>query len=403
MNYDEFCFWFSVFDIFFLPYFKWFSISFSVPFIALWMLMNKDSAFEKSDGAVLKCMMVAMFASVAISIVYPFELRTATTFSTTIKRTAQYIIIVGYYLFYLNYFKKHYVSLNKALCFLIAYMVGLALLYHIIPNQYAAIKLFLYPADNHTRRFLNNEIEYRFNSILVDPNNVAYLADGAMAWILLRTDIKTKGKFMALAGTLFIVLSTASSGGIFAYACVMAMLILKSMRPRMPKVSRESAFILFAFAVCFLVLLVQESTREVIYNNLLVPLQLRFEHYLTRGDMSGGRLSDLFSSLKHLNPIMSVVGSGKEGISYEIGHLYYIGMYGVPAYIEFMWISFRKARVQKRSDLIWMFPFFLGFTINIAIGEFKWLAAYYLLLAYSRSGLNTSERRPKKIANLQRV
>lgn len=397
VSFSDFCFWFSVFDILFLPYFKWFSISFSVPFIAAWLIANIERVFKRGEGTIVKLMGIAMLASVIISVVYPFDLRIYTSLSTTVKRSIQYFIILGYYLFYVNYFKNRKVRIDKALGYFIFFTAVLALIYQIIPDLYANVKYFLYPADNHTMRYLNNEVEYRFNGLLVDPNNVAYVIDGVMAWLLLKEDIATSKKLLVMVASLFIVLSTASTGGLVAYTIVFALMALRMLEPNILKVKPSAVISIMVFVICAVAVLSQESVQVIIKEKLFTLLQSRVEHYTTRRDVSGGRLSDFVKSLQYMNPLMLVVGIGKEGISFEIGHLYYIGLYGLPAYLGFMWISFRLDRKQRKRDLIWMLPFFIGFTINIAIGEFKWLAIYYLMLAYSRSGLCSEQ----EIVNIQ--
>ena len=398
-NYTDFCFWFSIFDILFLPYFKWFSICFSVPFIALWLAFNRNVAFKGREGFIVKVMGIIFAASSVISLVYPFAIRMDTSVSTTVKRSIQYFIVLGYYLFYRHYFRNHKVRIDKVLYLFIIFMTGLAFLYHIFPQEYAPIKYFLYPADNHTLRFLNNEIGYRFNGLLVDPNNVAYLVNGVMGWLILRDNIGMKDKLIIMSCSIFVVLSTASMGGLLAFVLVMGFIVLSGIKRRWYMANPVSLMALVLFTVVVIIILNQDSIQEKISVNLMALLKDRSMHYKDRNDISGGRLSDFIKSLNYLNPLMLFVGSGKEGISFEIGHLYFIGMYGFLAYMGFIWLSFRKTCNQVIKDYIWILPFFIGFTLNIAIGEFKWLAIFYLLLAYSRTIGNkemviiTSERR----------
>ena len=144
-----------------------------------------------------------------------------------------------------------------------------------------------------------------------------------------------------------------------------------------------------------------DSVSELIFSNYLEKIQNRLTLYTSSNNLSGGRVDDLMVSLKYLNPIFLIIGSGKEGFSSENGHLYWICMYGLPSYIGFMWLMFRKTRKQKLREYIWIIPFFVCFTMNIGIGEFKWMAIFLLLLANSRSecgrDINTYGREEKQL------
>ena len=105
---------------------------------------------------------------------------------------------------------------------------------------------------------------------------------------------------------------------------------------------------------------------------------------INKNIMGGGRITDLQQSLKLFDPLFIILGSGKEGFSYEIGHIYWICMYGFLSYLIFMRIAFIKYRYQTWSEYMWIIPFFIAFTVNIAIGEFKWMSIFLMLLAFSR-------------------
>lgn len=389
VSYDRFCFWFTVIDILFLPYFKWISVSFSVPLVFIWLITNWNWISKKSEGVVLSVIALAMIGSITISMLYPFALKWDTSLSTTIKRSIQYFICMGYFLFFATFFKKHKVNINRILVLFLVGLAVFALLYHLFPHEYAVLKSNVYPADAHTRRYLNNEIEYRFNYILVDPNNVAYMTDGILAWLLLSDKTKTINKIILVLIAGFVVLSTQSGGGIISLVAVIMLFFLSRIDYKrwVISIKGETLVVLLLFTLLAVILLSRENVTGYISEHLLNSIQARLSKYGTYGnmDISGGRFKDFFDSLKYLNPIMIAIGAGKEGISSESGHLYFIGLYGFPAYVAFLWFTFRIKKHHLKCDFIWMLPFFVGFTMNIAIGEFKWLAIYYLLLAKSRT------------------
>ena len=129
-----------------------------------------------------------------------------------------------------------------------------------------------------------------------------------------------------------------------------------------------------------------------LFDNIIIPMVTKFQNRMTvyqvNNRITGGRLDDFKHSITIMSPIFLLIGSGHEGFTTEIGHLYLIGMYGVIAYVCCMKIFFGRFGNQKRRDYVWIIPFFIGFTMNICIGEYKWLAIYLLMLAVCRYQTN---------------
>jgi len=96
----------------------------------------------------------------------------------------------------------------------------------------------------------------------------------------------------------------------------------------------------------------------------------------------GGRGADLITGLRKFNPLFLFIGSGKEGFVTEIGHIYVWYMYGLPVYIYFLYMLFRKRKRQLLKEWLIIIPMFVGFTMNIAIGEQKYLLLLLLFNAY---------------------
>lgn len=144
--------------------------------------------------------------------------------------------------------------------------------------------------------------------------------------------------------------------------------------------------VIFIPIICVLIFKFSDFTK-VIYDQYITNFADRLDKYGGSAlDSSGGRFKDLKYGLSIVSPITLVIGTGQEGFVTEIGHLYWIGMYGFPTYLIFMYVMFRKEKHQSWSSFVWIIPFFIGFTMNIAIGEFKWMVIYLMMLAYCRSG-----------------
>lgn len=385
-NFEKFVFWFSVIDIFFLPYFPLISVSFSVPLIAVWMFFHFKELFTGKESIMFLFMCLFMVFGTLIGILYPEELRWETTFGTTVKRFFQYIICFGYYFFYRAFFKRNRININKILMYFAFYATIFAIFFLVSPRTYAEIKIIINPVDNHTARYLAGTHLYRFNYLWTDPNNIAYLLDAVVLWFALDAKETFKNKLVILALASLVNLSTASNGGMIILFVSLMFVILRQilLLRRESKIRLGTLHTIVVAGLIIFVVLRFTPIYQIVKTELVDKLFARLMYYSTSGNLSGGRFNDLRIAFEYLNPILLFCGVGKEGFTTENGHLYWIGMYGVPAYIAFMSIAFGKFKEVPWERYIWVFPMFVAFTLNIAIGEFKWLAIFFLLLAASR-------------------
>ena len=385
-KFEDFIFWFSIIDIFFLPYFRLISISFSVPFVAIWMLLHYRDLYRGKEAFAFFSLSFLMLAGTAIGLFYSEQLRFETSIETSIKRLFQYHFCFGYYFFYKEYFKRRSIDINKVLIIFTVVVSLYALYFMVSPSSYASIKMYLNPVDNHTARYLAGTHYYRFNYLWTDPNNIAYLMDGVVFWFAIDNNESFARRMLVLSLSAIVSLATASNGGMailgFELVLILGMKFLELVANGRIKIRTILTFILLILA---LILVIRYTPiYQYIQTELIDKLRSRWTIYSTTSNLSGGRLADLKTAFQYLNPLLLFVGVAKEGFTTENGHIYWIGMYGFPAYICFMSIVFAKFKYVRWKYYVWIIPFFFAFTFNIAIGEFKWFAIYFLLLAASR-------------------
>lgn len=387
-KFDFFCFWFATIDLLFLPYFTLVSVSYSVPIIVIWMAMHINLKLNDRENMVAILIEVAMVFSTALSMIYTEELRFETTFFTSFKRLLQYIICFGYYFFYKTFFKKVKVNLNKILLSFVLFVTLFAIFFLANPQLYADIKFAINPADNHTKRYLADMVVYRFNYWWTDPNNIAYLIVGVLWWGVLRKEMGIFLKFLLSILSILIVTSTVSNGGLIMLITMFIFMFFKWLFTLIMngRVKKQGVIFVISIAVFLLFIIKTTNMFEYLFELFIVKIQTRFQFYSSTRNLSGGRLNDVKLAMKYFNPLFLILGVGKEGFTTENGHLYWIGMYGFPAYIGVIWLMFRKLKKQNWIDYIWIIPFFACFTMNIGIGEFKWMAIFFMLLSYSRYG-----------------
>ena len=387
--FDMFCFWDMTIDILFLPFLPFIAVSVSVVVGVSWMVLNLHRLYHDKEWEWFVIMLFLMLMGTIMTAFYTGTVRFETSVSTSIKRFLQYGICFCYYFFYKSYFEKRKVDIRKIIFWAVIFMALFALAYRLFPEQYAALKIAVHPSDNHTRRFLANMVSYRFNYLWTDPNNIAYLAAGVSSWYCLQNKNRFVHTIIVLLASFFIIFCTVSNGGLIIFIAMITFMAAGTIKKLICNKGRVKTNVLIvAVAILFAAffLLSFTSLKHVLYDHYIVNFLQRLEVYLgANSSPSGGRFEDLMHGLAILSPVTLILGTGQEGIVTEIGHIYWIGMYGVLAYFIFMYLMFRKNRNQTWRSYLWVIPFFVGFSMNIAIGEFKWMAVYLLLLAYSRS------------------
>lgn len=386
-------FWFLTIDLFFLPYFSFMAVTISAPVMVLWLFFHFRDYLRGKEAHAMFVLLVTMVMSTAIGSLWDSSnLRFITDTRTTILRFFQYILCFGYYFFYKSYFIKKRIEIYKVILAFTAWVAIFAVLFMLFPREYAELKFYLNPADTHTIRYLANQVYYRFNYLWTDPNNLAYLLDGLIFFYVLEDNNSIKNKIIVSTLALISILATASIGGLIILLAVFLYIFLKWAKSS-GKLKIRSIGVIFGATILALLVFYFTNIGAFINESLVERIVARFYLYGESSNFSGGRINDLLTSLNYLNPLFLLIGSGKEGYSAENGHIYWTCMYGLPSYIAFMYIVFGKFYYVKWLKYVWILPFFIAFTINIAIGEFKWMAILLMLVAHSRYyGFFTEER-----------
>ena len=389
-------FWFIVIDIFFLPYFSFMSVTISAPLVMIWVVLHFRDFFRGKEAYASFVLVMSMIASTLIGMIWSSKyLRFETSLRTTVLRFGQYFICFGYYFFFKHFFIQKHVNISKIIFSFSLYVTIFALLFMFFPRLYAEFKILINPADNHTRRYLAGSVSYRFNFLWTDPNNVAYLMDGLVFYYLLDKNNSLRNKLVMALLTFSVVLATASNGGLIILVCVYVYLFFKWFSEGFRINVRNVLTVVVTIIIGYMILKLT-NVLTYINDNLITAIVNRYRIYKTTANYSGGRITDIKKSLNLLNPIFLLVGSGKEGFTTENGHLYWICMYGFPSYLAFMYIVFGKFKSVMMSRYVWILPFLVAFTVNIAIGEFKWMGILFLLLACSRYDFSLEECREER-------
>ena len=390
---DKYTFYIVFIDVFFLPLFPLVSVSMSLPVIAYWYIKRGRRTHVYSEYRLLPLAVCMMALSSIISLIYPGEISSQTSFDTTIKRFFMFWTAFWYFLFFKYVFVIYEKSINRYVFWCIVYMAFVALIYMMFQEQFIHYKSIINPADPHTRRYLADELGgvYRYTFLWSDANNVAYALVALLLFYLQEEHNSEIKKYIALFSALFVLLCTMSIGGIGIAMFLLAYTFIFTNALK----TKGTGFVV---SLCCIILI---SFAIIYYWDLISEfldngLASRYEKYDSNDNMSGGRLADLQRSFKRMSPLFIAIGSGLEGFTGENGHLYLICMYGFPVYLYFLTLFFAKRKGISFNRYISLIPFFVGFTMNIAIIEQKYLLLLLIMSAFFSADSYKYKMRLKK-------
>ncbi|MDE6284842.1 MAG: hypothetical protein K2M17_03775, partial [Bacilli bacterium] len=335
---DTICFNFIIFDIFFLPLFPWFSASISLPIIVFWFLNNNKKLKKYKEYKYFSLVIILMVLSTCFSII-GFEGSTYnTTFITSLKRFFQYLTSFWYFFFFLYFFREYKRNIDNVVLGGILLIIFYAIIFSVNRDLFILLKQRLCPFDPQIERWFAGELlVFRYNFLWADPNNVAYATTSLVIFLLVESASLLK-KYLAIACLLYILLCTMSIGGIVVAFCSLSYVIIFSRSLKKGKYSSVIGFLVVLLALSIIIYNIDFFLE--IYKNGIIKRQETYGDSGISG--GGGRWTDFTRGLGRLNPLFFIIGSGQEGFVTEIGHLYIICLYGLPVYIYFMYILFKK-------------------------------------------------------------
>ena len=374
------CFNIILFDIFFVPLFPWFSISVSLPILLIWYFKKGYLTKFEPEHKYFPVVVVLMAMSTLLSLVGFEDASYNTDFFTSFKRFVQYTTSFCYFFFFMYFFVQYQRKITNIVFWGIVYITFFALFYYFYQDTFIQFKQVFCRFDPQVNRWLdgNTLAVYRFNFLWADPNNVAYAITSLVLFYIIEEKESTFKKYIVLVCLLYVLLCTMSIGGLGVAAILIPYVFLFSDRFR----SGDSSIIIGVLAIILMIGFISYNF-DYLYQVYDSGIRARQGFYGADGmSGGGGRWDDLLRGINKFNPLFLIVGSGQEGFVTEIGHIYVWYMYGLPVYIYFLYILFRKRYRQTVIEYLPIVPMFVGFTMNIAIGEQKYLLLLLLICAY---------------------
>ncbi|WP_342539065.1 hypothetical protein MKY15_04030 [Sporosarcina sp. FSL K6-1540] len=392
--FDKFVFWSCIIDILFLPYFNLVAIPYSMPLIIYWFF-TRNKYFKNDKEFKL---FIILFGIMCMSTLVGFLLAPQYAYNSM-----TYLIIftslILYYFMFVNFVNKYSFNLKKLLIGFIVVVVIFAGFYYIDKNLYQFFKtIWNFKSSIFVENAYEGLVGYRFSFIWQDPNNIGYMMNAIVLYLWCNEKINSFTKVFTFFALIFVLVASMSNGGFLALGISIVIYFLVSILQVFGKKKfnikiRINLMNMFLFIGSFLLIIyIIPKIPEFLQTSTALESFERIEN--NSGESRFIIWSNIINNLDFIDYIvLFFVGSGGialiDGIKINPhnGHFYWILSYGFISYLIFMYLVFRKRKITPLKKYIWIIPVFIGFTVNVMIGESKLTAIILLLVACSSSEL----------------
>ena len=396
-------FWFAVIDVVFLPYMSFVTVTYSFVFVFAWFVLYYRIIRDENRDYIN---FVIMLLFMAISVIVGIALDHGSAKDNAVYFLQYAVTFMYFYLF--KYIFDHYtISIKKVLIGFILFAAAVALVYFVNLGMYYQIRM-IWSARASAALYLrdySDSILGRYGFIWMDENNIGYIVNSVTIYLLCNEKTSIFEKVLIVVCDLFILVCCMSNGGMLTFAVGMGMLLfLAILKVIQTIVATHSLYVSKKSVI--LVPIVLAIVGIVVYKYLPDFMNTRvataaFDR--VEGNSADSRLTIYAYILQNVNFLdYFIFGHGVRtlvngaAIKPHNVHFYYILVYGVLAYLQMMYITFRKRTQTRWIEYIWIFPFFLGASANIIIGEQKAMCVVMLMLAASTSTKYLEDRRNEK-------
>ncbi|MDF2540683.1 MAG: hypothetical protein K0S47_401 [Herbinix sp.] len=388
-NFDTLIFYLCIMDTLFLPYVWFVSIPYSMPLLYLWLIKRGKSIGIYKEYKPFLLLLVLMVVSTAVGFVSaPQHLYHNIVYLIQFTSMFLYYFVFRYYIDQYDFHVK-----NLLLVFLL-FTVVLAIFFNVDKSIYHNIKLLW---NQRSGISINNTIYegyvgYRYSFVWMDANNIAYMMNALVLYLWCNEKTSLFTKVFSLISLLFILVSCMSNGGFLSFGVSAGLYLIAGIGSLLKanfhiklRVKPENFFFLLLAVIALFY--VVPKIPDYLETGVALESMERI-----RSNSGSSRIliwQEVVNQVNFLNYIFVGTGGvtlvgGKE-FSPHNGHFYWIIGYGMIAYVIFMYIFFRKRVVTPLKQYLWIVPIFIGFTVNIMLGEIKMMGLVLLLIACSSS------------------
>ena len=380
-RFEKFLLYFTFVDILFAPYMLVLATTYSQFFVLGWFFVKKEKKIISKEVKYYYYILVFILIGCFISLfTIPYDVDYY--FIDNIKRGLNLWMGLSYYFFFYHIFKSTDESIRKWLVAVVVYITLWGVLYYMSSEYFFNLKNVFSP---HDAMLADKDMGFfRFNFIWTDPNNVGYALVGVLSFLIIDKKVNNILLMGLILMSLFCMMLLMSGGTLIVAAVVLSI----SLIIRIIKVKSMFDFVSLVILILVSIYLFLYHSDVLINSEVGEAFQNRMESKIEHGDTRGEIYLNLLDSKNILLYLFIGEGSnifvGDERYSPHNGHLMFIFAFGMICYIVYMLLVFRKAKSTLWIDYLPIVAFLVGFTVNIGIGELKFAAILYMLVAFIR-------------------
>lgn len=390
MKIDKWMMYFTILDILFMPYF--FVVTITYSFVTTIWWYNKRISFFRNDKdhqAFRRLSILIILSAIVGIVLRPDSANENFTFAL------QFIVSFMHLFVFKYYFDRYSFNLKPFLMTFAAFAAVLALVFTFNQGLYYDIRHIWSPVQSTVDEdFMVGLIRYGF--IWMDENNIAYMMNAIMLFVLCNERSVLYEKFFVIVCAVLVNMCSMSRGGMLTLYSGIGLYLLfqltgNGIKRTVKNKSKLLSILTFAvivagvvkYAPSYLESEVSQSSQKRMEERENDNRQDIYKRILTQAD---------FHEYILVGHGMRTMVAGKMQKPHSI-HFFWILAYGFIAYYYVMYILFRKRKQTKWMEYLWIWPFFFGATINIIVGEEKAMCIALLLIAASSSPKYLEERR----------
>lgn len=384
LNFEKYLLLFTIVDILFAPYVFFLATTYSQFIVFIWFIMKDKQFFYKREVKLYYWILAFILLSVFISMFVVPSNQLSFYVIENLKRGLNIGLAVSYYFFFYYMFKEANIRIEKWLFVFVVFVTVWGVLYYMNINLFLSLKVLFNPRDATMTNLVLGNFFLRFNYIWTDPNNVGYTLVAVVSFLIINKGVNNIQLIISVLCLLFCLLLIMSAGSIASAVVFIPLAYIIRLRNSRSFVN----FVMIAVSLVVIGYIVQKYYSDFASSEIGERATLRLENKNESGDTRPLIWKELFESKNLLLYLFAGEGTilfvNGQPYSPHSGHWVFIFGYGMIAYFFYLYIIFRKPRWQKWKYYIYILPFFLCFTINIGIGELKFAAIMYMMVAFSR-------------------
>ncbi|UOO37546.1 hypothetical protein IZU99_09905 [Oscillospiraceae bacterium CM] len=353
-----------------------------MPVVLYWFIKRYAAVSQRREWRLFVLLLFLMGVSTVLS----FFLNPAHIYDNT-TLLVELLMMFIYYFMFAYYAERYPLRVKGVLIGFILFVTAFAVVYNVDKSLYQDIK-FIWNPRMATAWMTTDFTGYRFGFFWMDENNIGYMANAVVLFILCHEKTSLFTKALLLGALTLIVISCMSSGALLSTVISVGLYMVYSVWRFITgrvtfrwRLTNVVLFVLLAVILYFLIPRIPDYLGGTVAQESFSRIA---------GNSASSRLSIWKNILQQANFFQYLlIGQGGDTflndakISPHNGHLFWILAYGIISYVIFMVMFFRKRKTTPPAGYLFMIPIWIGFTINILLGEVKLAAILALLVALS--------------------